>query len=385
MLFHRAAVATLVVLVGAELAAQDEPKAVEIFTPLEIQSKQQVPFVPAPALLIPIFCAPSGTIYVRLFKIASPTEIQDITSISVDGKRTVRFAKEKIYDVPNPTLGTFFATDSDVYIRVISDSNPRSGTMTIPMPDGTTEVKKTQVPGTRKYYIAHFKSDGTYVRSIQLDLPFMPRQIGAFTSGDFLVAGMSADSMEPRIALVKSNGQLLRFLDLKDDIRSTSGQFRERADTPRILPGSGTLQQAIDFSAIIPDGDNLVLVRRVAQAPVFVISPGGDVSPIKFQVPQTYTLFSLNAADGMWIAQYAYRDGETKSLRFVTYSLDRNTGKPINAYSYPAPLGIGMACTDGHEFTFLKKETDDTLTLVKAVPGRGSSGIKDGPDLKKPE
>lgn len=371
----------IVICFWTGLVAQNQPRPIETFTPLEIKSQEKVPLLGASALVMPVSCTPNGTIYVRL---ASPAGVEEVVSISSHDRQTVRFSKQKIYDIPNPALGTVFATDSDVYIRVTSDSNPRGVKLKLPLSDGTAD-QNIQTVGTRKYHIAHYKPDGTYVGGLVLDIPLVPRQIGVFANGDFLVAGMTADTREPRLALVKADGQLLRFINLQDDIRGDAPQFTEKANRPRVIPGSGGLQQAIDFSSIMQDGENLVLVRRGSQAPVFSISPSGEVTPVRVIVPSGYSLFTLNVSRDSWIAQYAYREDDGKGIKFVTYSINRSTGELMNGYSYPVPLGVGLACTTDGEFTFLKMGTDDTLSLVKAVPGSSTSENKESGGPERPD
>lgn len=221
--------------------------------------------------------------------------------------------------MPNPRFGRFFSTDSDVYVLVKSDSNPQPRRYVVPQADGTTERKQTQVAGTRKYFIAHFKPDGSYVRSIEPEIPFLPRQIGVFPNGQFVVAGITADLQEPRIALLQSNGQLIKYLDVKNDISKDSPELNGNPDTSSALPWLEKMSHAVEFSSIVAEGNNLLLVRRGSRAPVFAISPSGSVKAIKLKVPDGYNLFSLHVGDGLWVAQYAFRDKQADYRSQVYY------------------------------------------------------------------
>src|SRR5262249_19073815 len=142
-----------------------------------------------------------------------------------------------------------------------------------------------------KDYIAHFKRDGSYVKAIPLDLPFHPMQLGAFANGDFLVSG-TTQNHEPRVALVKSNGQFNRFLTLKGDIH-VKDNSKESPDDRAALPANSdnfwdSLKAALGSSQIDSDGRNLLLIRTGSKAPIFSISPSGEVSSLVPDMPQDF-------------------------------------------------------------------------------------------------
>lgn len=355
----RSEIVALLILFGAFPARTQEPPA----TLLEVTQTTEVRMVTSPGMLNPIVCS-GDAIYLRM---AGPG-VQDLLSVSKDGNTIVRFTKDKVTDVSSPTLGTFFVSGTDVYVLETGYSNPRPATVQIQTPEGTQ--KKETESFTARRYIAKFKSDGSFERSIPLDIPFRPLQIGAFENGTLLVAGVTDDT-EPRLAIVGANGQFSRFVELNNDIGSESNPAEKKDKVPA-LPAMDSVQHALVFSQLVADGPNILLVRKGQRSPIFSISPGGIATAIKLDVPAKYSLFSLRTAPGVWIAQFVYRVGEVQGIRFMTYTFDPTSGKPSGRFVYPTALGLGMACATQKEFTFLKKENGSLYLVKTAISGRSA-------------
>src|SRR5262249_44159405 len=185
----------------------------------------------------------------------------------------------------------------------------------------------------------------------------------------FFFAGAMRGTDVPRAALVKSSGQLDRFLELPGDIhdRSESGQA---SDDARSLPRKAdnyedTLQFALEYSLVIPDGPNLLLLRPGQQSPVFSLSPGGAVQPVEIEIPKGFKLFDLKAGRDQWIATYVRpsTDPQIKGLESAIFGINKTTGKLLAQYIFPKNLGVALACGDGHTFTVLNRE-NDKLTII---------------------
>jgi hypothetical protein len=323
----------------------------EIFR-LSEAATAQVLSLPAESIVTPVLCSSDGTVFTRLASMEAGVE--DPISISSDGKTITRFGKEKINDIPEPVLLNSFVTDSDVYIiaagrtRLGSDAKERTSSGNV----GTAPASKST------YFIAHFRRDGTYAGSAALDLPFKPAHLGAFANGDFLIEG--ADVNGARIAIVASNGQLLRIVELKGDVHpqeetDTAGAKKDPTALPRFPSGnapSAYYMGVLSGSQIVKDGTNLLLFRPL-NGPVFSISPSGEVQVHRLKVDREFKLFSIKPTHGIWIAELTHHLKDGTGNEFALYALDPETGAPIRQYLYPRDLGYALACTDGNEFTFL--------------------------------
>jgi hypothetical protein len=373
--------ATLILLTVLSLAAAQELKApapdnsvsTAPTTALEVASTVEVGSISEPFLSLPVVCSADHTIFVRM---AGTEGISGLVSISNDGKNVIHFQSNKINDISNPKTRTFFVTESEVYI-LTTGSTPQEKSLQIKKPNGEIEQ---QGLNTIQQFVARFGRDGSYLGSVRLDLDFMPYQVGVFPGGDFLFAGATKNN-QVRLALVKSNGQFQRYVELEGDIqlKKDSGESDVKGSS-LALPMTGKrfgegFQDSVQISFFTSDGTRLLLVRKAPNAPIFSISAGGDVRTVKPPVPSGYTLADLKAADNIWIGTFTHRISDEAGLAIETFALDPKTGEIIQSYSYPRFLGLGIACADGLEFSFLTRE-DDKLKIIRLLSADRSSSVK---------
>lgn len=336
--------------------------------PLSSHSKISVPFATGIGLSTPIMCNSDGYIFLR-GAIGAGFASEPI-GISKDGQFVTRYGRDKMNDISNPLLISFFPTDAAVYVLTLGQENPRDRSTKVQKPDGTTETRQVRQYSVKKFYIARFGLDGNYIGAIRLDLPFEPMQIGVFPNGSFLIAGAQQGSNEPRVALVDWRGELQQFVQLKQDIDS---EFPDFKGDKRPAIGK-SLHDAVRLSEIVPDGVRLLLIRTGIQSPIFSISEGGEVQSTQLRVAQKYDLFELKSARDSWVVEYTTTDSANQGVRFVTYSFEKDTGNPVEEYVFPNAIGFGLACTDGEDFKFLTENTANTLDIeqLRRTPVRQS-------------
>jgi hypothetical protein len=338
---------------------------------LEEVASVSVSSLPAESIAMPVLCGADGNI---LFRLAMPdTGVEDPVSVSSDGKNVTWFAKEKINDITRPVLVSVFLSRSEVYI-LTRGSVPLGSDAKWRTPTGQLESHQALRSAT---FVAHFASDGSYSGEVPLDLPFKPLHLGVFSNGDFLIAGADRTTDEPRLAIVGSNGQLRRFVELQGDVhgrQEPDGSANEK-DDPTALPRSKawarfaeSLRDVVATSQIAADGPNLLLFRPV-NGPVFSISPSGEVLAHKLKVKGNYRLFTIKAARDSWIVEFIYDLPDNTAQKFSTYAFDPATGVPLREYFFPTDLGFGLACVNEDEFTFVMADiAGKALKLVKLRP-----------------
>jgi len=344
-------------------------------------SSVQIPSLPAESVAAPLLCDAQGRI---LFRLATPEAgIEDPVSVSGDGRTVVRFAEEKINDVPRPVMLSVFLAGSDVYILTIG-STPLDSTMKLRKPNG--EVIEQQA-SKRGMFVVHFQPDGNYAGAVSLDLPFQPTRFGVFENGDFLISGADPATDEPRVAIVVSSGQLRRLLALEGDVHARQGpgasgsdadlaalpRFKPDADRPHQSFATGTLRGVISTSQIAKDGPNLLLFRPL-NGPGFSISPSGGVSVHRLKVEGDYRLYTIKVAGGLWIVEFLHDVPNSAAVELSTYAFDPDSGAPLRKYFFPPDTGWGLAFAEGDELTFIvADENNNTLKFVKLAPGAKSN------------
>jgi hypothetical protein len=155
-------------------------------------------------------CDADGNPYVKTFGSAG------MQVFGFTGKGLVTFETSKMTDIPEPSLRNLFVSSSGIYVLVTGLENVRNEEVTVKNADGQ-ESKRVEKKGESRDYIARFDLDGSYKGALKLDSDFHPMQLATFDSGTFVVAGMDQNKT-PRVGLLNSSGQLLKFLQLPKDI-----------------------------------------------------------------------------------------------------------------------------------------------------------------------
>jgi hypothetical protein len=338
-------------------------------------STVQVPSLPAESVVAPLLCDPEGGILLRL---AMPDSgIEDPISISRDGKTVIRFGKEKINDISRPRLSRMYLSGSDVYV-LASGSIPLGYETRWRTPKGEVVSQPATKSST---FVARFDRDGRYRGAVPLDLPFSPQQLGVFDNGDFLITGIDMSRTKPQLAIVSSNGQLRRFVELSGDVHTQeesdqSAKSHNPTAFPRFesSPGSGdSLFDVVSTSQIATDGTNLLLFRPL-KGPVFSVSPSGEVRVHKLKVEGDYRLYTVKATRDAWIVEFIHDVPHSGVQEFSTYAFDPRSDAPLREYFFPKDMGWGLACADGDEFTFVMADSETkSLKFVTLAPGGRSN------------
>ncbi|MFZ0320679.1 MAG: hypothetical protein WAL56_16260 [Candidatus Sulfotelmatobacter sp.] len=271
-----------------------------------------------------------------------------------------------------PTIRGLFPKGTDVYVLGMG-STPLGYETRLRKPNG--EIVSEPASKTSSF-VGRFRRDGTYTGSVPLELPFKALQLGVFDNGDFLITGIDSSTSEPRAAIVASNGQLRRLLELKGDVHplddsSPNGPDRDPTALPRNKPWRGFAESLRDvvFTSQIAEDNRSLLLFRPSSGPVFSISPSGEVRARKLRIEGTYRLFTIKRARDSWIVEYIHDVPGSAAQEFSTYEFDPGDSRAKREYFFPTDLGWGLACADGDEFTFIvADEKAGMLKLVKLAP-----------------
>jgi len=339
--------------------------------PLAIVSTTVVPSLTSESTALPVHWSDTGKIVVQLatVQMGPNGNVDDPVAISSDGKTVTRFGRDKINDIPQPVPLEPFLDGNDVYMLTIGHG-AEGKEIDLRTPKGNVEHQRGS---TRRWYVAHFQADGNYAAAVPLDLPFQPMKLGVFADGDFLIAGANR-MLEPRVAIVGSNGQLRDFLTLKGDVHlkqpNTAGNAEDSNAFPAFSPGhvENSLSDVLFNSQIVSDGENLLLFRPT-RGPVFSISPSGEVRDRKLEIPGEFRLYAIKPSQNVWIVELTRHLSHGTGEEFATYAFDPYSGIPLKRYVFPRGLGLGLACSDGVEFTFVMADTNGKgLQLLKLAP-----------------
>ncbi|HWR35618.1 MAG TPA: hypothetical protein VN622_07085 [Clostridia bacterium] len=351
--------------------ANDAPTVPTI--PVKFTSELKIPsLMGVMGIEQPVRCGTDGRVFLRTA--SSIGMNNDVVMIMPSGS-TTNFRTMSIMDVPNAYISRYFPTDNDLYALVRGFSY---GTKTVrtkgQMPDGRTVETSGQAVSLQNY-IVRFGLDGSYRGAVRLEIPFQPSQFGVFTSGDFIVSGRDNDSGEPKTALVRASGQFDRYIELRGDITGKSESVREQARSDNKGFVRGALQWMVDTTELIPDGDKLLLVRKLNQVTVFEIIPSGTVRRVLVKAgPADATLQSLKPAAGRWLVQFTKSSRDGLGVTVLSYYVDPETGRFLEKLVYSTPVGLGVACFHDGEFLAVRQNEEGEMILLKGTPDTRGSG-----------
>ncbi len=309
-------------------------------------------------IVLPVKCDPEGNPFLLLYDMAG-YDGGPILKVSSDGKRAVRFAMESVPDVGGAGILDFApGPRGEVYLLA---------------------SKRVESSGLEEIYLITFDNDGKFRSKHQLDLSLRPKQIAAFSSGDFLIAGREIPedktthplNAKPFVGIFNGRGQFLRRLQLRADVeakpetkKSPLGEEFQSIDRQ--------YEKALGASlAEMSDDGNVYLMRQSPTGPVYVISPAGVlVRTIKLVPPSGATLSTVKTSRGHLVAEFLRFKPDGTQIEAIFFDLyDLSNGKKVSEYSVTdARIGSALACYTADAFTFVGNDGDGHLALVRAKP-----------------
>ena len=320
-----------------------------------------------------------------------------ITRISADGSEATSFSVSAVPDLapnsspaaPNstpPTIAEFaVGTDGSVYLLVLMKRPDTNAASTTAPPVNPRRVD----PGNFEYHVISFDPDGKYHSQFKLDAGLAPNRIAVFSSGDLMLSGMEPDPEDddhrvPFAGVFDSSGRFMKEITMPRDLRSPDGAKNESVGQNQ--PSGGRWGRRNSFSVVGSaqgaDDGNVYLLPNTAGAPVYVLSPGGEiVRTIKLDSKVNERL-GMSVAAGRLIAWSQHMEprrfqrvasapppapttaGANDSL-FSIFNLQ--TGELAAEYSASQDLGT-FACYSTNGFTFLRLDQAHHLQVVTASP-----------------
>jgi len=280
----------------------------------------------------------------------------------------VTFLASQMTDIPTPSAHGAFISESAVYVGADSIENPEQQVETLEDEEGH-KLTLRRTTGKRHQYIARFDKDGTYKGVIKLDLPFYVYTFAAFGSGTLVAQGMDENEI-PRIALLDSSGQLIRYLQLEKDMTAVSEVPKKELNYGG---GSADPGAIVMDSRFIPSQTGILFLRSLASMRVYEIQESGEVRAVKIKPPEGYDVEELITSDRNWLVRFRRPNpnGVWSDAEHSLFEVDPKNGDLLGEYRVKAP-DTGVSCFFDNEFWALRNK-DGKLTVARGVaePHRG--------------
>lgn len=332
-------------LAASVVAAQDRPRLRHIET-------TPVPQERAGPIMGPLKCGQGGSIYLRFVINSDNLTMNPVVRVSSDGKRTARFSPNAISGLDGAGILDFApGAHGDMYL------------LTTGSPDNFDD-----------FYLATFDESGAFVSKTKLQSGMSASQLAVFGTGEFLISGRerTAGPKGPIYGkaftgIFDPHGLLITRVEPPGDVQPKADAA---ADDIAARAAERDYGRALSLSTAETSSDGRVyLMRFGTDAPIFAITPSGDVTPIQVKIPAGTYLNSVKV-DGSRMVTMFIRKEDPKKARIaeVIFSLwDLNTEERIGDQFYgSATLGIGLVCYKSGVFTFVNAAEDGHLQLVHA-------------------
>lgn len=256
---------------------------------------QAVPGLSAsPAVKLPFQCAGDGTIFVSFVSTVPagsglpppppgppPTVL---TSVSTSGHGQT-FRLDQVPELYISSEVDHFASDSRVIflVQASRENKPVKQAYTV----GSYRGEYTSNEAERHFYLVMFSHDGRYLKTIEIEDAFRILQIAEFPSGVFLAFGFDAKDRSPKLAMLREDGAILKFLEIP------------KGDAPEsMLSGANAAHPHVVAPAeLVPEGRSILIALNGTTFPLLEVGEGGAVRVIHPKLPQDEPVEAIVSSD----------------------------------------------------------------------------------------
>lgn len=356
----------LIVEIGVNLAAlaQSAPKPHAANDSLTVPSynisfQQGSPVMGVGSVLamrLPFDCTSDGTVFITIVQpmgvgsrpsnLAQFAPAMLLTSITTSGEAH-SFALDQVpdlYDISD--LGHFIADTNVTFLLRAAHGN--LGTANAAQ-DATGASHAS--PDHHAYAVV-FARDGSYQKTIQLGDDFRVTQLGMFPTGNYLVYGYDKDDHLAKLAMLKDDGTVLKYLQVpKDDIpQSALGTLNGRGKGPALY---------LAPMQFVGRDHSIYILQNKTDFPLLEVSESGEIHEIHPKLPKGEQTQMLIPSDDNLYALVAGADKQS------IYELDAETGALVRRLQVNGPQsGTDIACVNGDRFLSFEDEKGKLVPLI---------------------
>jgi hypothetical protein len=327
-----------------------------------------------PAIKLPFQCTSDGTIFVGFVGTVPansglpppPPGLPPtlLTSISPAG-RGQTFRLDQVPELYISSEEDHFASDSDVtfLVRASRENKPAKQAYTV----GSYHVESTGNTAEQHLYIVRFSRDGEYRRTIEIGDAFRILQIAVFPSGTFLASGYDAKDHSPKLAMLKEDGALLKFLEIP----------KGGAPESVVSAADARRAHAIAPTELVPEGRAILVVQKETAFPLLEVNEGGAVRAIQPKLPSGEQIEAAIPADQNLYVIAGQETGTGRSEEII-YEVSQGDGTVLRRLALSdGRTASDIACV--HDGKFLSMDYRDG----KVVPLIGSAEAATSTDQQK--
>jgi|GEM_PF-6299890 len=349
-----------------EKATEPQRAAAPLFR-ISFQRGEAVQGLSASPVIIPPFqCTSDGTVFISMLR---PPDFQGQILTSVSTSREARaFELSQVPELFDLSEVSHYASDSGVVFLVRAahkNDQTKQGFVTSDGTRGEFPRNATE----HSFFIVTFDRAGKYTKTVQVENSFRILRLGAFPSGLLLAYGYAEEDSSPRLALLKDDGTLLKFIQVPDGVAPQAA-----------LAKDAKAKSAARFIApvqMVGRGGLIYLVQNKTSFPILEVSEAGAARPIGPQLPAGVQINMLVSSDDDLYA----RVGETSEGSI--YELSSEDGTVIKRFEVVNDeSGADIACIHDGKFLSFEHGSGTLIPLVGTPEPVGAKAVV-GPQKSK--
>jgi hypothetical protein len=316
-----------------------------------------------PSVKLPFKCTDDGTIFVTFEG-----------GVSADsGLMPPLISPEQFVSITPPDRGQVFRLDQipELFVSGEIDHSPSdSGVVFLVRGSRENKPEKRSVPwgkegAKREYtvnaaaqhlYIVSFSLGGQYKRTAEIDDSFSIENIAEFPLGVILAFGFDTSDYSPKLAMLKQDGTLLKFLEIP------------KGDAPVSLLGEqdSPHRGVITPSELVSEGHSILIIQKKSNFPILEVSEGDTIRAIHPKLMKGQQIEAAIPSDrGLYVL--TTREANDHGTAGVIYEVSPEDGSLLRRFELTDRRAFEVACI--HDGKFLSLDHRDG----KVVPLFGTA------------
>lgn len=337
-------------LSGKCQAATDAASTSAPLYSISFERKDPVPGIGAmPAIRLPFECASDGTVFISMVQALGTGNLSPyspsllLTSIS-PSHEAHSFPLDQVPDLFDIQDRGDYASESKVIFLVRATREDKQAKQNYTTSDGTQHEFSGNA-AEHHFYVVIFDGLGNYQKTLQIDAAFRVTRIGVFPSGTFLAYGYDEADHAPKLALLKDDGTLLKFLEIP------KGDAPESVFGAKDASGKGPAVYVapVQFAG---QGHFIYVVQNKTKFPLLEVNEAGAIRAIQPKLPAGAQINMLIPSDENLYARVTeIQDGSI-------YELSTQEGTVLRRFQVGNNAsGADVACV--HDGKYLSFEHSD--------------------------
>lgn len=321
------------------------------------------------AFSMPLECSSDGTLFVntvqsldagRLPANLAPFQ-QSMLMISVSPTNEAHsFPLNNIPDLSDIREVAEYPTDSSIVFLLNAASEDKKEKRTYIGSDGQpNETTVNSAP--HHFFLVLFERDGRYSKTIPIEDSFQITRIGMFPDGMYLAYGYDNTDHSPKLALLKEDGTLLKYLE------APKGGIPESA----VLQSKNSLGFFVSPTQFAGQAHSIYLLQNKTDSPILEVTESGALRVIKPKLRDGLKIDMLIPSDQNLYGRMS--DPKDGSI----FEFDENNGDVLKRFDAKKDQsGTDIACVHDNKFLSFKQVQGKLIPLSgTAVPASDNGSL----------